>query len=90
MEIFWPSHEILVLISSSSGGPAFLVNAKYGRGGRPRRKITFPLSLLIVHKNGDNHIQNFHLGRYIVGYTFGNHVLRPRLRVVYPTIYLLK
>ena len=23
----------------------------------------------------------FHLGRYIVGYTFGNHVLRLRLRV---------
>ena len=28
-----------------------------------------------------NHIQNFHLGRYIVEYTFGNHVLRLRLRV---------
>ena len=24
---------------------------------------------------GDNHIQNFHLGRYIVGYTVGNLVL---------------
>ena len=24
----------------------------------------------------NNHIQNFHLGGYIVGYTFGNHVLR--------------
>ena len=32
--------------------------------------------------NGDNHIQNFHLGMYIVGYTFGNHVLRLRSRVV--------
>ena len=27
---------------------------------------------------GDNHIQNFHLGRYIVGYTVGNLVLRRR------------
>ena len=34
-----------------------------------------------VHQNGDNHIQNAHLGRYIVGYTFGNHVLRLRSRV---------
>ena len=34
-----------------------------------------------VYLNGDNHIQNFHLGRYIVGYTFGNHVLRLRSRV---------
>ena len=30
---------------------------------------------------GDKHIQNFHLLRYIVGYTFGNHVLPLRLRV---------
>ena len=37
--------------------------------------------MLIVHLNGDNHIQNFHLGRYIDGYTFGNHVLRLRWRV---------
>ena len=28
---------------------------------------------------GDNCIQNFHLGRYIVGYTVGNLVLRRRL-----------
>ena len=34
-----------------------------------------------VHWNGDNNIQNFHLGRYIVKYTFGNHVLRLRSRV---------
>ena len=27
---------------------------------------------------GDNCIQNFHLGRYIVGYTVGNLVLRRR------------
>ena len=27
---------------------------------------------------GDSHIQNFHLGRYIVGYTVGNLVLRQR------------
>ena len=40
--------------------------------------------ILIVHENavnGDNHIQNFHLGRYIAGYTFGNHVLRLRICV---------
>ena len=30
---------------------------------------------------GDNCIQNFHLGRYIVGYTVRNLVLRRRLRV---------
>ena len=29
---------------------------------------------------GDNCIQNFHLGRYIVGYTVGNLVLRRRAR----------
>ena len=34
-----------------------------------------------MHYNGNNHIQNFHLGRIIVGYTFGNHVLRLPLRV---------
>ena len=28
---------------------------------------------------GDNRIQNFHLGRYIVGYTVGNLVLRRRI-----------
>ena len=28
---------------------------------------------------GDNHIQNSHLGRYIVGYTVGNLVLRRRV-----------
>ena len=28
-----------------------------------------------MHKIGDNHIQNFHLGRYIVRYTVGNLVL---------------
>ena len=33
--------------------------------------------------NGDNHIQNFHLGRYFDGYTLGNNVLwlRPRIAV---------
>ena len=30
---------------------------------------------LIIFKLGDNCIQNFHLGRYIVGYTVGNLVL---------------
>ena len=28
------------------------------------------------HQLGDNCIQNFHLGRYIIGYTVGNLVLR--------------
>ena len=37
--------------------------------------------LLIVHRDGDNHIQNFHLGRNIIGYTFGNHVLRLHIHV---------
>ena len=27
-----------------------------------------------VHYNGDNQIQNFHLGRYIVGFMVGNYV----------------
>ena len=31
------------------------------------------------HKLGDNCIQIFHLGRYIVGYTVGNFVLRRRV-----------
>ena len=30
------------------------------------------------HDNGDNHIQNFHLGRYIVVHTSENYVLRLR------------
>ena len=36
------------------------------------------MGLVIVHvvHLGDNCIQNFHLGRYIVGYTVGNLVLR--------------
>ena len=37
--------------------------------------------MLIVHKNRDNHIQNFHFGMYIIGYTFENHVLRLQIRV---------
>ena len=36
---------------------------------------------MIMHQKGDNCIQNFHLWRYIIGYTFGNHILRLRLRV---------
>ena len=31
---------------------------------------------IVKHKLWDNYIQNFHLGRYIVGYTVGNLVLR--------------
>ena len=34
----------------------------------------FEGKMLIVHLNGD-----FHLGRYIVGYTFGNHVFSDRI-----------
>ena len=34
---------------------------------------------LIFNELGDNCIQNFHLGRYIVGYTVGNLVLRRRV-----------
>ena len=34
----------------------------------------------MLHKKlGDNCIQNYHLGRYIVGYTVGNLVLRRRV-----------
>ena len=40
--------------------------------------------MLLVHSNGDNHIQNFLLGRYIVGYMVGNLVLWRRV------IYLFK
>ena len=34
------------------------------------------------HKNynGDYHIQNFHFGRHIVGYTFENHALKLNFR----------
>ena len=36
-------------------------------------------SINLVVKLGYNCIQNFHLGRYIVGYTVGNLVLRRRV-----------
>ena len=35
--------------------------------------------LQVYNQLGDNCIQNFHLGRYIVGYTVGNLVLRRRV-----------
>ena len=35
--------------------------------------------LVFSNHLGDNCIQNFHLGRYIVGYTVGNLVLRRRV-----------
>ena len=35
--------------------------------------------LILCIQLGDNSIQNFHLGRYIVGYTVGNLVLRRRV-----------
>ena len=34
-----------------------------------------------IHAWAQMQVPLFHLGRYIVGYTFGNHVLRLRLRV---------
>ena len=34
----------------------------------------FERKMLKLHLNGDNHIQNFHLGRYIVGY--GGHPIK--------------
>ena len=43
--------------------------------------------MLKVHLNGDNHIQNFHLGRYNVGHMVGNLVLRRRIiEYSYPLI----
>ena len=43
--------------------------------------IKFKLDQVIFHRDylGDNCIQIFHLGRYIVGYTVGNVVLRRRV-----------
>ena len=40
--------------------------------------ICFNSAILSAHL-GDNYIQNFHLWRYIVGYTVGNFVLRRRV-----------
>ena len=40
--------------------------------------ILFCKVLCVGSYLGDNCIQNFHLGRYIVGYTVGNLVLRRR------------
>ena len=47
-----------------------------------------------VHLKGDNHIQNFHLGRYIIGYMVRNHVLwlcsciNIKFPAIYPAIYI--
>ena len=41
--------------------------------------IEFTCDIDMVSKLGDNFIQNFHLGRYIVGYMVGNLVLRRRI-----------
>ena len=53
--------------------------------GRRRNQVHFYClfegKMLIVHYNEDNHIQIFHLGRFIVGYTNGNLVLWLCLRV---------
>ena len=46
-----------------------------------RFHCNFKVQMLLVHLNGDNHIQNFHLGMYIAGYTFGNHALHLPWRV---------
>ena len=46
--------------------------------------LSFQVIVLLVHSNGNDHIQNFLLGRYIVGYMVGNLVLWRR------AIYLLK
>ena len=40
--------------------------------------VDVPLLLAWTGHLGDNCIQNFHLGRYIVRYTVGNFVLRRR------------
>ena len=34
-----------------------------------------------MHQNGDNHIQNFNFGRFIVVYMVGNHILWLRSRI---------
>ena len=39
---------------------------------------------------GNNCIQNFNLGRYIIRYTVGNLVLKRDFRTCIPTIYLPK
>ena len=48
--------------------------------GRRRNIVHFHClfegKMLIVNKNGDNHIQNLYLGRYIARYTFENPVLQ--------------
>ena len=45
-----------------------------------QRKNQFPEDLLEIAPDlGDNQIQNFHLGRYIIGYTVGNLALRRRV-----------
>ena len=42
-------------------------------------KHVFSFVLVYCYELGDNCIQIFHLGRYIVGYTVGNFVLRRRV-----------
>ena len=41
-------------------------------------RVSVMFHFMFVHL-GDNCIQNFHLGRYIVGYTVGNFVLQRRV-----------
>ena len=41
----------------------------------------FEGKMLKMHENEGNHIQNFHLGRYIAGYKVTNHVLWPCVAV---------
>ena len=42
------------------------------------KKIFHTIVTNKCHQLGDNRMQNFNLGRYIVGYTVGNLVLWPR------------
>ena len=87
-----PAHMILLIITlvSRDGSdesirtvlhPSLLTYIKYESRWRPRPN-TGPLTPLASYtymfKLGDNCVQNFHLGRYIVGYTVGNLVLRRR------------
>ena len=53
------------------------INAKHLRID-PSRHMTLSRRH-VPNQLGDNCIQNFHLGRYIVGYTVGNLVLRRRV-----------
>ena len=44
-----------------------------------QKDLSFHDMCYVCTYSGDNCIQNFHLGRYIVGYTVGNLVLQRRV-----------